>query len=146
MSIDTVRTTMPDPTAIRLLIDYKSAARSPSEGMAENQHATQLACYALLYRSATGERETGFELHHLIKTKVPKVIISTYGPMAQVLEQLARSSHWLGLIIGDVFGLVTGLPPVVISLGVLYLGFIVYRRIRRKRLPQRGYPQDEYYQ
>jgi hypothetical protein len=63
-----------------------------------------------------------------------------------VLEQLARSSHWLGLIIGDVFGLVTGLPSVVISLGVLYLGFVVYRRIRRKRLPQRGYPQDEYYQ
>ncbi len=68
------------------IIDYKSAARSPSEGMAEHQHATQLACYALLYRSATGERETGFELHHLIKTKVPKVIVSTYGPMPAAME------------------------------------------------------------
>jgi len=68
------------------IVDYKSAARSPSEGMAEHQHATQLACYALLYRSATGERETGFELHHLIKTKVPKVIISTYGPMSAAME------------------------------------------------------------
>jgi hypothetical protein len=68
------------------IIDYKSAARSPSEGLAEHQHATQLACYALLYRSATGERETGFELHHLIKTKVPKVIISTYGPMSAAME------------------------------------------------------------
>jgi len=68
------------------IIDYKSAARSPSEGMAEHQHATQLACYALLYRSATGERETGFELHHLIKTKVPKVVISTYGPMSAAME------------------------------------------------------------
>jgi len=68
------------------IVDYKSAARSPSEGMAEHQHATQLACYALLYRSATGERETGFELHHLIKTKVPKVILSTYGPMSPAME------------------------------------------------------------
>jgi hypothetical protein len=68
------------------IVDYKSAARSPSEGMAEHQHATQLACYAMLYRSATGERETGFELHHLIKTKIPKVIISTYGPMSAAME------------------------------------------------------------
>jgi hypothetical protein len=68
------------------IIDYKSAARSPSEGMAEHQHSTQLSVYALLYRSATGERETGFELHHLIKTKVPKVIISTYGPMSAAME------------------------------------------------------------
>jgi len=58
----------------------------PSEGMAEHQHSTQLSVYALLYRSATGERETGFELHHLIKTKVPKVIISTYGPMSAAME------------------------------------------------------------
>lgn len=68
------------------IIDYKSAARSPSEGMAAHQHATQLSCYALLYRSATGERESGFELHHLIKTKQPKVIISTYGPMSAAME------------------------------------------------------------
>lgn len=68
------------------IIDYKSAARSPSEGMAAHQHATQLSCYALLYRSATGERETGFELHHLIKTRVPKIIISTYGPMSAAME------------------------------------------------------------
>ncbi len=68
------------------IVDYKSAARSPSDGMAAHQHATQLSCYALLYRSATGERETGFELHHLIKTKTPKVIISTYGPMSAAME------------------------------------------------------------
>ena len=67
-------------------------------------------------------------------------------PVAQVLEQLARSSHWIGAILGEVFKLVTGLPPVVISVGVLYLGFVVYRRIRRKRLPQRGYSGEDYYQ
>lgn len=68
------------------IVDYKSAARSPDEGMAVQQHATQLACYALLYRGATGEKESGFELHHLIKTKVPKVVVSTYGPMSAAME------------------------------------------------------------
>jgi len=67
-------------------------------------------------------------------------------PVAQVLEQLARSSHWIGLIVTEAFALATGLPPVVISLGVLYLGFVVYRRIRRKRQPYRGYPGEDYYQ
>jgi putative RecB family exonuclease len=68
------------------IVDYKSTARSPGEDMAAHQHATQLACYALLYRSATGELETGFELHHLIKTKAPKVVVSTYGPMSAAME------------------------------------------------------------
>jgi len=72
-------------------------------------------------------------------------------PVTRVLEQLARSSHWVGEIFGDVFTLVTGLPPVAITLGVLYLGYVAYRRFRRKRLPQRGgyqsgYQNEEYYQ
>ena len=67
-------------------------------------------------------------------------------PVAQVLEQLARSSHWLGAILGEVFKLATGLPPVVVSLAALYLGFVVFRRFRRKRLPQRGYSGEDYYQ
>ena len=67
-------------------------------------------------------------------------------PAERVLRQLAQSSVWVGTILGEVFKLVTGLPPVVVSLGVLYLGFVVYRRIRRKRLPQRGYPGEDYYQ
>jgi len=39
-----------------------------------------------------------------------------------------------------------GLPPVVVSIGVLYLGFVLFRRFRRKRLTNRGYQQDDYYQ
>ena len=67
-------------------------------------------------------------------------------PVAQVLEQLARSSHWLGLIFGEVFKLLTGLPPVIISVGVLYLAFVIYRRIRRRHQQRRPHMQDEYYQ
>ena len=41
----------------------------------------QLSCYSVLYREATGKPETGRELHHLVKTKTPKVIITQLGPM-----------------------------------------------------------------
>lgn len=65
-------------------------------------------------------------------------------PVAQVLEQVAKSSHWLGAILGDLLEVLTGLPPALISLGVLYLGFLVARRFRRKRLTNRGgYGHDE---
>ena len=75
------------------IIDFKTAARAPSSRMAALQHGTQLACYALLYREATGETESGLELHHLIKTKVPKIIIAKLGPMKP-----AQESHLFFLI------------------------------------------------
>ena len=69
------------------IVDYKTAARTPDSDMAVHQHQTQLACYALLYRESTGQRETGFELHHLIKTKQPKLIVTTLDPMSASLER-----------------------------------------------------------
>jgi len=75
------------------IIDFKTAARSPSPRIAALQHGTQLACYALLLRAATGETESGLELHHLIKTKVPKIIITKLGPMNP-----AQESHLFFLI------------------------------------------------
>lgn len=35
----------------------------------------------MLYRETTGKRELGRELHHLVKTKTPKVIITPADPM-----------------------------------------------------------------
>jgi hypothetical protein len=67
-------------------------------------------------------------------------------PVARVLEEIAKSSHWLGDILGEIFAVLTGLPPVVVSLGVLYLGFVLFRRFRRKRLASRGYDQDDSWQ
>ncbi|MEQ1843790.1 MAG: hypothetical protein ABL994_25585 [Verrucomicrobiales bacterium] len=96
--------------------------------------------------SASGWLRAWLRLNLFLSIVITSAGVLLLPPVAQVLEQLARSSHWIGLIIGEVFGLVTGLPPVVISLGVLYLGFVVYRRIRRKRLPQRGYSGEDYYQ
>ena len=68
------------------IVDYKTAARAPSSGSGPEQHATQLAAYGTLYRSATGQTESGFELHYLIKTKVPKILVSTLAPMSERLE------------------------------------------------------------
>jgi len=65
------------------IVDFKSAAKTPDHDMALHQHGVQLDCYAVLYREATDQRESGRELHHLIKTKVPKLIITEAGPMQE---------------------------------------------------------------
>lgn len=69
-----------------VIIDYKTAARTPDPSMAAHQHVTQLCCYALLFREATGRKESGFELHHLIKTKQPKIAIHRLDPMTPTQE------------------------------------------------------------
>ncbi|MEC5129498.1 hypothetical protein VSU19_22245 [Verrucomicrobiales bacterium BCK34] len=67
-------------------------------------------------------------------------------PVSRVLEHIANSSHWLSKILSDLFIVITSLPPVAVSVGVLYLGFLLYRRIRRRRLGNRGYQQEDHYQ
>ncbi|BDS05256.1 hypothetical protein NT6N_02960 [Oceaniferula spumae] len=64
------------------IVDFKTAAKSPSQNSAGHVHGTQLGIYALLYRHCTGTRELGIELHHLVKTKVPKVCVSEFGSMS----------------------------------------------------------------
>ena len=65
------------------IVDFKSAAKAPDKEMALHQNGVQLDCYSVLYREATGQREAGRELHHLIKTKLPKLIITEAGPMLE---------------------------------------------------------------
>jgi len=67
----------------RRIVDFKSAAKTPDPDMALHQNGVQLDCYSVLYREATGKRELGRELHHLIKTKVPKLVITEAGPMLE---------------------------------------------------------------
>ena len=63
------------------IVDFKSTAKTPDNGMALHQNGVQLDGYSVLYREATGKRESGRELHHLVKTKTPKVIITPTDPM-----------------------------------------------------------------
>lgn len=62
------------------IVDFKTSARAPDATLAPLLHETQLSTYALLYREATGRQESGFELHFLLKTKQPRLIVSSLGP------------------------------------------------------------------
>ena len=70
------------------IVDFKTSARSPDTDMAAHQNEIQLTCYALLYREATGATESGFELHHLVKTKEPKLVVTPMSPMSP--DQIRR--------------------------------------------------------
>jgi len=70
------------------IVDFKTTARTPDPVMTAHQHEVQLGCYALLYREATGHPESGFELHHLVKTKEPKLVVTTLERMER--DQIRR--------------------------------------------------------
>ncbi|MAS95074.1 MAG: hypothetical protein CMO55_17905 [Verrucomicrobiales bacterium] len=70
-------------------------------------------------------------------------------PVNRVLEELADSGKWLGSILTDLLGVISAVPPVIISLAVIYLLFIGYRRLQhlRRRKEQGGNEfGDGYYQ
>ena len=73
------------------IADFKTTARTPDESQARHLNEVQLGCYALLYREATGQPELGFELHHLVKTKTPKIIVTALEPMKPLqIQKLLR--------------------------------------------------------
>jgi len=65
------------------IVDFKTTGKTPDNEMALHQNGVQLDSYSVLYREATGRRETGRELHHLVKTKTPKLIITPAEPMME---------------------------------------------------------------
>jgi len=73
------------------IVDFKSTGKTPDNEMALHQNGVQLDCYSVLYREGTGKRENGRELHHLVKTKTPKTIITPSDPMTE--NQQTRLFH-----------------------------------------------------
>lgn len=65
------------------IVDFKTAGQTPTPDKAIHLHELQLTCYGELYREATGRKEGGFELHHLIKTKQPKLVVTSAPPMTE---------------------------------------------------------------
>ena len=64
------------------IVDFKTSARSPGTPQSVlHQNEVQLGIYALLYREATGNQESGSEIHTLVKTKEPKLIVTPIGAM-----------------------------------------------------------------
>jgi CRISPR/Cas system-associated exonuclease Cas4 (RecB family) len=70
----------------RRIVDFKTSAQTPNSQRAIHLHELQLSCYGVLYRDATGHKESGFELHHLVKLKTPKIIVTEAGPMTDPQE------------------------------------------------------------
>lgn len=70
------------------IVDFKTTARTPDAEMVRHTTEIQTTAYALLYREATGRNESGIELHHLVKTKTPKLVVTEIGPAGE--NQIAR--------------------------------------------------------
>ena len=67
-------------------MDFKTSGKTPSPEDAIHQNEIQLSCYSVLYREAAGKMETARELHHLVKTKTPKIIITSLEPMTEAQQ------------------------------------------------------------
>ena len=65
------------------IVDFKTSATTPNEEQVLHRNLLQLTIYGLLYREATGEKEKGFELHHLVKTKTPKLVVTRHAPITE---------------------------------------------------------------
>jgi putative RecB family exonuclease len=70
----------------RQIIDYKTSATTPNADKVAHTTEIQTTSYAILYRHNTGQQESGVALHHLVKLKNPKVVITTMPPMTQHQE------------------------------------------------------------
>jgi putative RecB family exonuclease len=63
------------------IIDYKTSGTTPNADKVAHTTEIQTSSYAILYRHNTGVSEAGIQLHHLVKLKNPKVVITTLPPM-----------------------------------------------------------------
>ena len=62
------------------IVDFKLVGKAPDPIQLVHVYEVQLTAYSVLYRDATGSKESALELHHLVRTKVPKLIVSSLAP------------------------------------------------------------------
>lgn len=74
-----------------IITDFKTSASTPNPATAGHVHEVQTSAYAVLYREATGRTEQGIELHHLVKLKTPKLVVTAMSPMTE--RQQGRLFH-----------------------------------------------------
>jgi len=65
------------------IVDFKTSAQTPNADRLAHQTEIQLTSYGLLYRDGTGQAESGFELHHLVKLKTPKLVVTALPPSTE---------------------------------------------------------------
>jgi CRISPR/Cas system-associated exonuclease Cas4 (RecB family) len=68
------------------IVDFKTAGKSPDPATVGHLNETQLASYGVLYRHGTGKKESALQLHHLIKTRHPKLIVTELPPVSDAQE------------------------------------------------------------
>lgn len=66
----------------RQIIDYKTASSTPNPDKAAHTNEIQTSSYAILYRHNTDQQEAGLQLHHLVKLKNPKIVITLMPSMS----------------------------------------------------------------
>ena len=68
------------------IVEFKTSGQTPNPDKAEHMHELQCSCYSLMYREATGRPEKAVELHHLVKLKTPKLVVTVLPPMTSKQE------------------------------------------------------------
>jgi CRISPR/Cas system-associated exonuclease Cas4 (RecB family) len=68
------------------IIEFKTTGQTPNTEKAEHIHELQCSCYSVMYREATGLIESAVELHHLVKLKTPKLVVTTLPAMTSKQE------------------------------------------------------------
>lgn len=87
------------------IVDFKTTSQTPTPERSAFLNEIQTSMYALLYREATGKKEGGIEIHHLVKLKTPKIVVVPLGPMTDLAEtRLLRliKNHVDGLMRRDI--------------------------------------------
>jgi putative RecB family exonuclease len=66
-----------------IIVDYKTSGQTPNADRAVHTNEVQTSGYAVLYRASTGKKETGIEVHTLVKLKTPKLVFTPSPPMSE---------------------------------------------------------------
>lgn len=65
------------------IIDFKTTSTTPNPDKVAHTSEIQTSSYAILYRESTGMREQAIEIHHLLKLKNPKLVITSLDPLSE---------------------------------------------------------------
>ncbi len=66
------------------IVDFKTTGKTPNDEITLHTNDVQLTAYSLLYREATDRHERALELHHLVKLKTPKLVVTESPPATEI--------------------------------------------------------------
>ena len=74
-----------------VIVDFKTSSITPNADNVAHLNEIQLTCYSILFRESTNQVESGIELHTLVKTKTPKLVVTQLPPITS--NQESRLFH-----------------------------------------------------